>query len=474
MSRSGDESCGGAERLAASVPELGPPFARIAPVRVPELRNVALTPRVLGLMDHPDFQRLRRVMQLGPAHFVYPGAVHTRFEHSIGVFENVRRYMTSLLRDGEFAAAVSPADLLTGLAAGLLHDVGHYPFAHSLEALRWKGLETPRHEDLAGDVILGRRGDGGIRLMLERDWGVDPARVASIIAAPPEGQGRDADRILSSILQSPIDADKMDYLERDSIHMGVPYGRNYDRDRLLSSLRINPATRRIAITDKGKISAEIFVFCRYTMFSEAYWHHTVRSASAMVERALEDWRLRAGPGGGDLAGLLLSHSDESLLSALLGGSPEGSPAARILARLSGGSRSLYKRVLSLSLSHTNADYRNAYQKVFAMDRACVHGLEERLRAVISRAAGAGLAPADVIVDTPPPGKDRIEDIDVLFADGASCPLSSISRIVRGVGADFVQVVKKIRVFVEPGAASAAISAKGRPGLAALALSAILE
>lgn len=83
--------------LAAMVPELAPPFARTAPVRIPELRNVALTRRVLRVIDHPDFQRLRRVLQLGPTHLVYPGAVHTRFEHSIGVYENVRHYLQSLL-----------------------------------------------------------------------------------------------------------------------------------------------------------------------------------------------------------------------------------------------------------------------------------------------------------------------------------------------------------------------------------------
>ncbi len=466
----GPSNAGG---LAASVPELAPPFSRGAPVRIPELRNVALTRRVLGLIDHPDFQRLRRVKQLGPTHLVYPGAVHTRFEHSIGVFENARSYILALLKDREFAPAAEEGSLLAGLAAALLHDVGHYPFAHSLEALHHKGLAAPKHEDLAADILTGK-GAGGIGLLLEKEWRIDPGRVAAIISKPPQAQDNPADAMLSSMLHSPIDADKMDYLDRDSIHMGVPYGRNYDRDRLLASLRISPRNRTLAVTDKGKISAEIFIFCRYTMFSEAYWHHTVRSASAMAERALEDFRTRAMPDGKDLARLLLSSSDEDLLAEIARRSPASSSAGRILAHFTSGRRSLFKRVLSLSLVHTEAEYRAAYEKVYALDRGGVHKLEDAVREVVSMLAGFRLHAADVIVDTPPPGKDRVEEVDVLFGDGGDfSPLSGISKIVEGVGADFVKVVKKIRVFVEPEAAAAAISAHGKRGVAEKVLRAIL-
>ena len=87
------------------------------------------------------------------------------------------------------------------------------------------------------------------------------------------------------MLSGPIDIDKMDYLPRDSLHAGVPYGRNFDQERLIGSLCLNEAGDGLAITDKGKTAAEMMVFARYVMFSEVYWHHGVRSATAMLQRA---------------------------------------------------------------------------------------------------------------------------------------------------------------------------------------------
>src|SRR5205807_9925753 len=90
---------------------------------------------------------------------------------------------------------------------------------------------------------------------------------------------------LRSMLSGPIDGDKIDYLARDSLHAGVPYGRNFDRRRLIGSMCLNESGDALAITEKGKTAAEMMVFARYVMFSEVYWHHGVRSATAMLQRA---------------------------------------------------------------------------------------------------------------------------------------------------------------------------------------------
>jgi HD superfamily phosphohydrolase len=425
-------------------------------IRIPERRNVVIDRHVQEVIDHPAFQRLRRVRALGPTHLVYPGAVHTRFEHSLGVFSTTRWYLASLGRHPSFAASASEEDLKTALAAGLLHDLGHYPFAHSLEALHLKGRDTPRHEDVGARILLGEvealRGERPIGEILREGWGVDPERVVALCTGDLGEDPSAIDRILHSVISSAIDADKMDYLERDSHHMGVPYGRMYDRGRLLDSLTLNADEDGVAVAAKGKVNAEMFIFSRYTMFSEAYWHHTVRAASAMVESALAAFHTRASMSPDELLGLLLAHDDDRLLEWLCEASSERSGTHYLLRGMVGHRRALYKRVSTFSRAYVEEDKRQAYDVIYAMDAESLYALTDRLRVAYSSALGTPLHPADLIIDTPPRDKDRIETIDVLYPgdpDPRVYPLHKLSRVVEGVASDFVRVVKKIRLFAAP-------------------------
>ena len=162
------------------------------------------------------------------------------------------------------------------IAAALLHDLGHWPFCHPIEDIRLPSV--PSHELFANSFLL----EGEIGDVLRHDWGINPRDVVALLSEKPRDQ---TGRILASMLSGPIDIDKMDYLYRDSLHAGVPYGRHFDQQRLLGSLCLNQAGDGLAITDKGKTAAELMVFARYVMFSEVYWHHGVRAATAMLQRA---------------------------------------------------------------------------------------------------------------------------------------------------------------------------------------------
>lgn len=445
-------------RLLVSVPEVG--LNPHGTVRIPELRNVPFTPRVRTVVDHPAFQRLRRVRQLGPTHLVYPGATHTRFEHSLGVYSCVRLYLWHLLSEPAFADSASEEDLLTVLAAGLLHDLGHYPFAHNLEALHHKGRDTPKHEDVGGRIIRGEiellAGSKTIAQILSQDWGIDPERAIALCTGAFPGEPSQMDTVLRSIVSSAIDADKMDYLERDSIHMGVPYGRNYDRDRLLSALTLSHDETKIAVKAKGKVSAEIFIFGRYTMFSEAYWHHTVRSAAAMLETSLAAFHSRSDLSADELLDVLLRHDDDGFLTWLRAATPPSSATRYLVEGLMPNQRRLYRRVATFSRVYVEEEKRRAYETIYQMDAPAVYDLADRLRIKLSSVVGRSLHPADLIIDTPPRDKDKMETVEVVFP-GASgqrhYQLHELSRMVAGVQDDFVMVVKKIRIFAEPRLAS---------------------
>lgn len=260
----------------ADLPELRALDSRRHLVRIPHELDVPLTARVRELLDTPEMRRLARISQLGLVGLVYPGACHARLEHSLGVYRNALVYLKQLATDERLAAVVRAEDAEAFLAAALLHDLGHWPFCHAIEDMALPGV--PTHELFANSFLL----EGEVADTLRDEWSLQPRDVTALLSEKPKGTRQ---RILVSMLSGPIDIDKMDYLVRDSLHAGVPYGRNFDQQRLIGSLCLNQAGDGLAISHKGRTAAEMMVFARYVMFSEVYWHHAVRSATAMLQRA---------------------------------------------------------------------------------------------------------------------------------------------------------------------------------------------
>ena len=427
----------------ALLPELAALDVASAGVRIPPGVTVPLTPRVRELLDAAEVRRLGRVSQLGLVSLVYPGAVHTRLEHSLGVYRLALEFLGRLSRDERFAATVGQTDAAAFVAAALLHDVGHWPFCHPIEDM---GLpEIPRHESLVRGILAA--GDTGT--ILDAAWGLDPARVASLI----EGSATDpAGRILVSLLSGPVDVDKMDYLARDSLHAGVPYGRNFDQDRLLASLCLDEAGTALAITDKGRTAAELLVFARYVMFSEVYWHHAVRAATAMLQRAV--WILRDR-----LDVPKLMRADEAAWTALLTAAAAGTPAEPLVAGLFGSSRRLFKRVATWDIAHSPALHRTLAGRPY-VDMVEV---STRLADRLSARSGRRVAAHALLVDAPPAEKEvefRLQVRDRPERRGESSRptwrrLEDLSPVVRSLAHEqFDELVKRVRVFASPDVAEA--------------------
>ncbi|NOY10679.1 MAG: HD domain-containing protein [Archaeoglobi archaeon] len=258
--------------------------------------TIKLEEWMVELIDTPQFQRLRRIKQLGFADLVYPGAHHTRFEHSIGVMHVASKLTT----DPHI------------LAAALLHDIGHTPFSHSGEIILKKYMRR-EHEDVRD--IIGKSEIGDI---LDRH-GIDWRRVAEEVARPP--------------VSSVIDVDRIDYLLRDAHYTGVAYG-VVDFDRLVEKMHFDGS--RVFVDAGGVRAVESFLISRYLMYSAVYHHHVCRIARKMFERAME-WMIEEGMvEPGDLA-----RMDDYDVTWLMRSS-EGL-AGEIASRLS--TRRLFKRAI---------------------------------------------------------------------------------------------------------------------------------
>jgi HD superfamily phosphohydrolase len=418
-----------------SIPELAALDSTSSGVRIPPGDTAPLTPRVRSLLDTAEMRRLARVSQLGLVSLVYPGAVHSRLEHSLGVYRLAIEFLGRLQAEPRFVDVVTDADASAFIAAALVHDIGHWPYCHPIEDM---GLpEVPRHESLVAGILA----EGGIADVLESEWGVSPARIAELI----EGSARDrAGRILHSLLSGPIDVDKMDYLARDSLHAGVPYGRNFDQPRLLANLCLDERGDGLAIADKGRTAAELMVFARYVMFSEVYWHHAVRAATGMLQRAI--WIVRPS-----LTPESLARTDDHQFVSWITAAAADTSAAPLVAGLFGARRRLYKRVASFDALHrpqVHAAFAGRpYGQVVA---AC-----ERLAASLSSRTGRRIEPDALLIDAPPAEREvefRLQ-IRERADHSAEAPwqwrkLEDLSPVVRSLAHEqFDNLVKRVRLFV---------------------------
>jgi hypothetical protein len=224
---------------------------------------------LVELIDSAEFQRLRRIRQLGLAMFTYQGAEHSRFTHSLGVMHLMSRALDLLSQQHR----IDPEARLIGRVGALLHDLGHGPFSHVIEKLL-----SFHHEDWTREIIL----DPGTEVncaLREFDRSL-PEKLASLyehIYKPA---------FITQMVSSQLDCDRMDYLLRDSLMTGAKYG-IYDVEWILHALRIDEPSDLIYVERKGIHAVEEYLQARYHMFRQVYFHRTLRSAEAVLTSALK-------------------------------------------------------------------------------------------------------------------------------------------------------------------------------------------
>jgi HD superfamily phosphohydrolase len=233
----------------------------------PVHRYIHVRDRVIwDLIGTKEFQRLRRIRQLGTTFLTFHGAEHSRFNHSLGVYEIVRRII-----DDVFAGRPewNDDDRLLTLCAALLHDLGHGPFSHSFE----KVFDLD-HEDFTRKIILG---DTQVNKILARVHSDFPKNVAEVIGKTSEK------KLIISMISSQIDADRMDYLQRDAYYTGVSYGQ-FDMERILRVMR--PREDQVVIKQTGMHAVEDYIMSRYQMYWQVYFHPVSRGAEVILSKIL--------------------------------------------------------------------------------------------------------------------------------------------------------------------------------------------
>ena len=294
-----------------------------------------------ALLNTREFQRLRRIGQLGFFDLVFPGATHSRFAHSVGVYHLARRLARVIARS--LGAAHDPGRERVALLAALLHDVGHGPFSHAFEAAS-RGLGRPRrHEEWSAEIV---QGDTAVNRVL-RD--VDEALPAAIGRLLTDENPED---IYGAIVSSQFDADRLDYIQRDRLMTGVEFG-HIDLDWLFDCLEVGTIAVGgrepfeapcLYLGPKGVQVAEEYLEARFRLYQMVYMHKTARAAEKMLEALLVAVVADAGGAGRarpePLLGYLTAERpsigaylalDDATVWAALSGWAESAPGARAAA-----------------------------------------------------------------------------------------------------------------------------------------------
>jgi len=380
------------------------------PIRDPLWQNIFLSKGFKQLVSLEPFQKLAGVKQLGPSYHVYPGSTHTRLSHSLGVFHLARRIINRLVSHPD-CIALTLEGVKSFLCAALLHDLGHFPYAHSLKELPLKD-----HEVLTGEIILAEP----LLSCIENVIGASAAKTAAIVNFEMPHEDDSEVIFFRNILSGVLDPDKLDYLNRDAFFCGVPYGIQ-DTDFAIS--KIVPTENGIGINHQGITAVENILFSKYLMYKTVYWHKTVRIATAMIKKAVITGLTEGIIKSDDLYGL----TDNDFFNRY---TEDFHPVMKLIEMVN--RRSLYKCVYEVPFDAENKLHNR------------LSDLDQRL--AYENSGSDACSCSDLIIDVPEPISFEV-NLPVVGTSGKTSYIESESVFSGPVVEGFTSSLRKIRVYV---------------------------
>lgn len=357
---------------------------------------IELTSLQEELIEQPELQRLAWVKQLGLTFLVYPGAHQTRLEHSLGTSYLAREVSDSL--------GLSEMEKKRLEAAGLLHDLGHAPFSHSVESFMEKDHMKITKDMITGESRLDAPGTGEVPRILE-EYGLDPEKVSSLVTGEYKGK-----KYLQDIMNSEMDVDQLDYLIRDAYYTGTTYGK-IETERIIGIMKLNQG--RVNYLEKGIEPLEDYFLSRDHMYSNVYAHKTVSISEKMLLRATERANIKE----------LYKMRDGELIQALKQSNPYSKEMAnRIIYR------DLYKQAYTVK----STDPEEEKRKIGELQRK----EEETIEKEISKRAE--IEQDEVIVNNPNRSIEETDsrlkefNIGIIKKNGETVPLPEVSKVVKSL------------------------------------------
>lgn len=474
------EYCLPIHRQRAGVPELEPSPMHSRKRMMP-IAALSLTERVDSLVRHPALTRLQLVPQLSIVRSASPGGNHTRYEHSLGVMENVRRMLSTLIDEPSFLGILGTDSIETGLVAALLYNAHRFPFSNVIHEINKRlppggakvfpsFARSSLLSDVFGEQFRSHKGQTLTEQIAGSFPSVDLEKLNRILTSNGASNLTQPDEVaLYTLLNSSLDARVVDFVRRDSLHLGLSSGDAFELEDLLPHLAISPvrtgsASNQVTLRPSGISVAEQIILMRYWLYQRVYWNQPNRAYNAAVRRALLD--LSEVPDfEAKFRAQVLKLDEGQLLAFLYASAIEaGLTSTQVLLELvKGTEKTLYREVFSRSLRQCESDpvlqdaddlstlisktmsYRTMRTYELELDKVLSSGLDE---------TGDNHAPK-VLLDVPfEPGNVKL-GVDIFVAtrqvDGAESgglkSLEKVSPIVSAVNSNFVHELQRLRILV---------------------------
>lgn len=440
-------------REVAKVPELsmgvGSGRKKMMPVEA-----LTTTKRLHDLVRHPALLRLSYVPQLTTANQILPGANHTRYEHTLGVIETMRRYLLSLLDESEFLEHLSISKIETALLAGALSSATRFPLSNIIHEIKDKDdtifkefskhslyLEILRTEDSKGLALKN--------YIRDKYPNVPVSDLVSIMCGEVE-KFNDADKLIYSLLNNSLDVRVIDFVRRDSHHLGIISGDSFRIDEILPHVTIH--NHRLALKIQGVSVAEQIILLRYWLFSRVYWNQPNRIFCAMARVVFTE--LHKYPEViQELRDKILKLDQRGIVEFLIEKSKEKNipPVEDLANRLRGEEHNLFRVVYETS--RINQEMEADFHKIEQLSLNQIESMERYIWKELSEKAGIncekGIVP--LLVDFPvEPGSIKLgDDVAVRFSEKEFKNLTEVSSIIKGVNQSFRDQLCRFRVFLHP-------------------------
>jgi len=438
------------------VPELAAPGVPERTVVIPGDIAVPITGAIEPILATRSFRRLASVNQLSLLDIVYPGADYKRQVHVLYAYELARQFVAHLYSSPRFRYFFDERAVQQFLLVVLLHDINHFPFLHTFQESKVDELDRFELFDLlCSGEITGEKaaGEPSIYELLEAE-GLDAQRFKRLVYAPLAEQVDPTDEIISSLLNSGVDVDKLSYLRLDAYFTGVPYGGAIDVTTLLKAATVAPiegGRHHLAFSYRALSALEHTIFTRYWNFRTIYWHHTNRAIMSMVLAVVRQLYRKGRPGLSDYLRHTAFRSDYEAVRYLDEEYERREGRASILHGLDSDRSVVYRRLYTFHPSSDEAD-KALCDRLRELDLSGELGFRVRVAEALGAVLGPGAdrkpADDDVLLDVPKRDLHLGGSVYV-ESDGKIESITRLSKPVEFVNSHYTELSQRTRIFIAP-------------------------